>query len=795
MKQNRIKALKIHKKHDTHTILYQYMMTYFIVLFIPLLICNIYYIRIVSVISNDDVQTRKTELQHASVLVDKMLDEFSYLGDSLAANPGVNSFKRVSTAFGCPNSYAVYKLQTILPDLYQINQSVFDYYIFFDKSETVVNKHLAYTYRDFYNLYLHEDMFPEYDAWYRNKKTNKISYGLNPMKSYVFKKDTSLHMISYIRPLIYGDTNDKSQIQILFKDTVLETLMPTMPDNSMLYIEDFQNRMLYYETKSGANKMQPKNVSTIVNTARTKSRNQGQFSVMLNHEKFLAIRYVSKKTGLCCCMLQPVVVVNRRSICCVIVLVVFILAATAVGLLLSFHMSMKSITPINDILKEVSQTKEQVEDHQSVFLSLKSTFNHLMDTNSDMARTIENQRPFLRNAFLNRLLYGSFTTEEDAVKIAENLGLAHSGRIFGIVIFHFYTEIDTIVNDDLKLIDSCILSLIEVIQEQLPESLCTNLEGNQVILLINMDEKRRNYFREETEQQILKIKGAMPSNISEKFFVYGGTEVEHLTELKDSYNNAVYMFQNENTQIENTVIWYITNAANIPLYPSQDFSVKLVHYVTAGDDEGLDDTLEEIIGMYIIGNNLPVYLQHLLLDELQTILFRIITSVVTGEAEYKKYYDELEKNSNTALLSQLSITLDLFRTICLDIKRKKQLNDVTAIMSSIAAYIAGNYADHNLSLTSVADMFSISEPYLSCIFKQTLGINFFNYIEDVRIDKAKEYLKKSDLSIGEIAEHTGYSSSNSFCRAFKRVVGSSASEYRNNTEKNMCNSSKKNTGN
>ena len=112
------------------------------------------------------------------------------------------------------------------------------------------------------------------------------------------------------------------------------------------------------------------------------------------------------------------------------------------------------------------------------------------------------------------------------------------------------------------------------------------------------------------------------------------------------------------------------------------------------------------------------------------------------------------------------------------------MKEATAIMSSVAAYIDGNYGDHNLSLTSVSDIFSISEPYLSCIFKQTLGINFFNYIEDVRIDKAKEYLKKSDLSVGEIADHVGYSSSNSFCRAFKRVVGFSASEYRrNNTSK------------
>jgi len=156
----------------------------------------------ISVISNDDVQTRKNELKHAAVLVDTMLDEFSYLGDSLASNSSVNSFKRITTAFGSPNSYKIYELHDELPDLYQINQSIFDYYIFFDKSETVVNRRIAYTYKDFYNLYLHENKYKSYEDWYRHIKEDKVVYGLSPMETYLYKSNTSLNMIAYTRPMI-----------------------------------------------------------------------------------------------------------------------------------------------------------------------------------------------------------------------------------------------------------------------------------------------------------------------------------------------------------------------------------------------------------------------------------------------------------------------------------------------------------------------------------------------------------------------------------------------------------------
>ena len=94
------------------------------------------------------------------------------------------------------------------------------------------------------------------------------------------------------------------------------------------------------------------------------------------------------------------------------------------------------------------------------------------------------------------------------------------------------------------------------------------------------------------------------------------------------------------------------------------------------------------------------------------------------------------------------------------------------------AYIDARYGDPDLSLALLADQFDISQPYLSSLFKQTHGINLSTYIENIRIEKAKDFLKTTDLTINKISEMVGYGSTNSFCRAFKRVTGISTSEYR-----------------
>ena len=57
-------------------------------------------------------------------------------------------------------------------------------------------------------------------------------------------------------------------------------------------------------------------------------------------------------------------------------------------------------------------------------------------------------------------------------------------------------------------------------------------------------------------------------------------------------------------------------------------------------------------------------------------------------------------------------------------------------------------------------------------------MNLNRFIRVVRMEKAKELLENTDLTVKDIAEKTGYTSANSFCRAFRRVTGMNTSEYR-----------------
>ena len=91
--------------------------------------------------------------------------------------------------------------------------------------------------------------------------------------------------------------------------------------------------------------------------------------------------------------------------------------------------------------------------------------------------------------------------------------------------------------------------------------------------------------------------------------------------------------------------------------------------------------------------------------------------------------------------------------------------------------IANRYKE-DLSLENLAECLGMSSSYVSRLIKKELGVNFTQYLNNVRIDKAKQLLEETGQSLAEIAEQVGYSDEKYFMRVFKRETGLTAKEYR-----------------
>lgn len=110
----------------------------------------------------------------------------------------------------------------------------------------------------------------------------------------------------------------------------------------------------------------------------------------------------------------------------------------------------------------------------------------------------------------------------------------------------------------------------------------------------------------------------------------------------------------------------------------------------------------------------------------------------------------------------------------------KEQGKLTPIVNAAQQFINENYQKNSLNLTEVADSLGVNPTYLSRLMKQELGITFIEYLTDIRIKQAIKFMYDSSTNIVDIASNVGYSSQHYFSVAFKKLLGISPNEYRNN---------------
>ena len=116
-------------------------------------------------------------------------------------------------------------------------------------------------------------------------------------------------------------------------------------------------------------------------------------------------------------------------------------------------------------------------------------------------------------------------------------------------------------------------------------------------------------------------------------------------------------------------------------------------------------------------------------------------------------------------------------------KAFKAWNNLEAALN----YIHAHYQDKKLTVDRLGRSAQLTPNYLSALFKNELGISVHRYLNEVRLQRAKELMLDPGKRFKEIADQVGFSSIHVFSKVFKRHLGVSASEYLAGLEKKEAN--------
>jgi len=99
------------------------------------------------------------------------------------------------------------------------------------------------------------------------------------------------------------------------------------------------------------------------------------------------------------------------------------------------------------------------------------------------------------------------------------------------------------------------------------------------------------------------------------------------------------------------------------------------------------------------------------------------------------------------------------------------------LFNTIRNYINDHF-DQPLTRSSVSAALRISPDHLSHVFQREANTSFNDYLTHVRLEHAKELLRRYDMKIKEVARRSGFNDSNYFCRLFRQRTQRAPSEYR-----------------
>jgi xylan 1,4-beta-xylosidase len=147
------------------------------------------------------------------------------------------------------------------------------------------------------------------------------------------------------------------------------------------------------------------------------------------------------------------------------------------------------------------------------------------------------------------------------------------------------------------------------------------------------------------------------------------------------------------------------------------------------------------------------------------------------------HYNDKEDNELLTISFAYQLVLNLVKNfMSRDERNASSVSKSLQRLGNIIQYLNDNYAE-NITLEQVAEREYLSPSYLSHFFKTNMGITFFNYLTNIRMNHAVNDLLNTSLTIEQIAANNGFANSRYFVSIFKKQFGMLPRNFRSENKK------------
>ncbi|MBD2870044.1 helix-turn-helix domain-containing protein [Paenibacillus arenilitoris] len=708
-------------------------------------------------------------LEQSKEILDSRMEEINVIVQQLASDTRIARLLSVRDPFAGTNTFQILDTHKNLYNYALSNSFMTDYFVFFRNSELVLTPGGTYRFQEFYDHVLSYDRYG-YDEWRRMMLGKFHNRDYLPAED-VQVRGMSRKAITYVQSLGYPG-NPQGEVVVLIDGKEIEKLFKGLDSSEgEAFIVDEQGRIV--SSLSPHSSFLPIDASKLEGARGVVEQAAGSTDMTITYIK-------SSNNGWTYLVTQPTRIFLKK----VLYIQKITFTATFIFLLLgtlaAYILAYKNSKPIRNILNLILERSGAGHNRRDAYRFIGETVTGLIDNNLKLKAEIDKQIPLLRAASLQRLLNGGFLSVEEAKAMLEHVGIKLDDRSFVVSLLYVKPSVSDYNDHSLDELDIWRVLTKQIVEDAaLDEALCFNTNEDHFAILF-ICRSSENNFRERVEKKTETIAALFRDRLNRSPINGLGGLAESLTGISRSFEQAKQALNYLVWQNREGFIWFDQLPGdNGSYYYPLDMEIRLMNLAKAGDEAEAMRLLEEMRKENFENRKLSYAIAQLFLYEMWGSVLKLLPQLELSHdgvlrsmnriGEDVVSFEELESNYG-------SITL-AYRWICGTVNEYKKSQN-GKLLEKIVALLNESYMHDDLCLEAAADRLRISKVYLSQFFKEQTGVNFSDYLENLRMERAKSLLLQTNLAVGEIAYRVGYSSSNTFCRAFKRINGVSATAFK-----------------
>jgi two-component system response regulator YesN len=743
----------------------RFVLPLFIILTMSLVVGFLIYQQTSSVLEEEVKASNRLLLEQGMTVLDKRWEDIDTQIRRITDDLKVIRLQQIDDPFDSANLYRTIEARGRLQEYYNSNELIMNYFLIFKNSRLVLNNDYTSRLDDFSRVLRYPDQ-PE--GFLQSIVENYHNRDVVPAGN-VTLQGTKYELLTYLRSFGFSNYSNGTIIVLIKNDEITKLFKGFNTDGSWIYIADEKGNMI--TSVVGPNAKLPQERLVLPDSS-------GVMSSSINGEDMLVTYVASAYNGWTYVAAQPSQVVLQKITYIKNTTITIFLLFLTIGGLIGVYMTYRSSMPIRKIIHTLANYRITPEDPKSgAFGMISQGISMLMTSNQELQSKMERQLPFLRAAFFERLLRGQFQSDEDMEAVRTHVRVDWTGEAYLVAVLTFPDRATSVVNaNEIEYLNQKRLITSEIILEMIPDVFLHDVDVDKIALIMQFTEGEPERIYRKAAAYLESIQLRIQQQYSMASIISVGNQYSQRMDITRSFLEAQQALIRSK---DNRLIWFKEILPNpSSYYYPENMETRLINLVRTGNEETLTKLLSELQRHNFVDRNLPVLVLKVFLSDFAASVYKISGEIgeVTGleaAAAAGSIADKVE--SIEAHYIQLKHKLEeISRAV-----RHRQNDRQQQRFQDIMMFVDDQYCDLQLSLAMLADRFSVTETYLSRMFKEKTGINFFDYLEGLRIGQSKQLLLTTALTVGDIAQRVGYSSSNTFGRAFKRTVGISALAFRN----------------